>query len=112
MDAEGRTEVSCFLQNEEVFGQTDMFLFGFFYTRGISPEAERTANPVQTSFYHRKSDTFPVKSVSGCSGMTVAKTLCRPDAVNFDFDGLIAVAEPLHRKAFRKELDPLGVRFT
>jgi hypothetical protein len=41
------SEVSCFLQNEEVFGQTDMLLFGFFYTRGISPEAERTANPVQ-----------------------------------------------------------------
>ena len=44
--------------------------------------------------------------------MTVAQSLCRPDAVNFDFDGLIAVAEPLHRKAFRKELDPLGVRLT
>jgi len=42
------SEVSRFRQNEEVFGQTDMLLFGFFYTRGISPEAERTANPVQT----------------------------------------------------------------
>ena len=40
--------------------------------------------------------------------MTVAKTLCRPDAVNFEFDGLIADAEPLYRKAFRKELDPRG----
>jgi hypothetical protein len=26
-----------------------MPLFGLFYTRGISPEAERTANPVQTT---------------------------------------------------------------
>jgi len=43
------SEVSCFRQNEEVFGQTDMLFFGFFYTRGISPEAERTANPVQTT---------------------------------------------------------------
>ena len=32
--------------------------------------------------------------------------------VIFDFDGLIADAEPLHCKAFRKVLDPPGVRFT
>ena len=44
--------------------------------------------------------------------MTVAQTWRRPEAVNFDFDGLIADAEPLYSKAFRKVLDPLGGRRT
>jgi beta-phosphoglucomutase-like phosphatase (HAD superfamily) len=44
--------------------------------------------------------------------MTFVQTLRRPEAVNFDFDGLIADAEPLYCNAFRKVLDPLGVRFT
>jgi hypothetical protein len=32
--------------------------------------------------------------------------------ITSDFDSLIADTEPLHCKAFRKVLDPLGVRFT
>jgi beta-phosphoglucomutase-like phosphatase (HAD superfamily) len=44
--------------------------------------------------------------------MTVVQTLRRSEAVNFDFDGLIAAAEPLYCKAFRKVLDPMGGRFT
>jgi beta-phosphoglucomutase-like phosphatase (HAD superfamily) len=44
--------------------------------------------------------------------MTVFHTLCRPEAIIFDFHGLTADPGTLHRKAFRKVLDPLGVRFT
>ena len=44
--------------------------------------------------------------------MTIVQTLRRPEAVIFDFDGQFADTEPLHCKAFRKVLDPLGVRFT
>jgi HAD superfamily hydrolase (TIGR01509 family) len=40
------------------------------------------------------------------------QTLRRPDAVIFDFDGVIADTEPLHCDAFRKVLEPLGIRFT
>jgi beta-phosphoglucomutase-like phosphatase (HAD superfamily) len=42
--------------------------------------------------------------------MSVKRTI--DVAVHFDFDGLIADTEPLYCKAFRKVLDPLGVRFT
>jgi hypothetical protein len=48
-DAARKGEVSCFRVNEEAFGKTDMRLFGFYYTRGISPGSARTANPVQTT---------------------------------------------------------------
>lgn len=44
--------------------------------------------------------------------MTVVQTLRRPEAVIFDFDGLIADTGPLHCKALRKVLNPLGVRRT
>jgi beta-phosphoglucomutase-like phosphatase (HAD superfamily) len=44
--------------------------------------------------------------------MTVVQTLRRQEAAIFDFDGLIADTEPLHRKGSRKVLDPLRVRFT
>ena len=42
----------------------------------------------------------------------VAQNLRRPEAVIFDFDGVIADTEPLHFDAFRKVLEPLGIRFT
>ena len=64
------------------------------------------------AFHHRKSKTFPVKSVSGCGGMTVVQTLRRSEAIIFDFDGLMADTEPLHCKALRKVINPLGVRRT
>ncbi|MDX1815611.1 MAG: HAD hydrolase-like protein, partial [Thermodesulfobacteriota bacterium] len=35
-------------------------------------------------------------------------TLPRPDAVIFDFDGVIVDSEPLHYKAFQEVLEPLG----
>ncbi len=35
-----------------------------------------------------------------------------PEAVIFDFDGVIADTEPLHCEAFRRVLEPLGIRFT
>ena len=35
----------------------------------------------------------------------------RPDAVIFDFDGVIVDTEPLHCQAFRKVLEPLGIGF-
>jgi hypothetical protein len=44
--------------------------------------------------------------------MTIVQTLRRQEAVNFDFDGRIAGAEPLCRKASRIVLDPLGGSFT
>jgi len=44
--------------------------------------------------------------------MTVVQTLRRPEAVILDFDGLIANTEPLHCKALRKVINPLGVRRT
>jgi beta-phosphoglucomutase len=44
--------------------------------------------------------------------MTVIQTLRRPEAVIFDFDGVIADTEPLHYNAFRKVLEPLGISFT
>ena len=44
--------------------------------------------------------------------MTVIQTVRRPEAVISDFDDLIADIEPLHCKAFRKVLDPPGIRFT
>ena len=36
----------------------------------------------------------------------------RPDAVIFDFDGILVDTEPLHCEAFRKVLEPLGIGFT
>jgi beta-phosphoglucomutase len=47
----------------------------------------------------------------GAAGMAVPKTLRRPEAVVFDFDGVIADTEPLHCDAFRRVLEPLGIRF-
>ena len=38
-------------------------------------------------------------------------TLPRPDAVIFDFDGVIVDSEPLHYKAFQEVLEPLGIAF-
>ncbi len=38
--------------------------------------------------------------------------LPRPDAVIFDFDGVIVDTEPLHYEAFRSVLWPLGIGFT
>lgn len=35
-----------------------------------------------------------------------------PDAVIFDFDGVIADTEPLHHKAFQQALQPLGMGFS
>ncbi len=42
------------------------------------------------------------------------KTLAlpRPDAVIFDFDGVIVDTEPLHYKAFQEVLGPLGIGFS
>jgi len=42
----------------------------------------------------------------------VLQALRRPDAVIFDFDGVIVDTEPLHYRAFRKVLDPMGFGFT
>lgn len=44
--------------------------------------------------------------------MTVFQTWRRPEAVIFDFDGVIADTEPLHFHAFRKVLEPLAISFT
>lgn len=38
-------------------------------------------------------------------------TLPRPDAVIFDFDGVIVDSEPLHYEAFQEVLEPLGIGF-
>jgi len=38
-------------------------------------------------------------------------TLPWPDAVIFDFDGVIVDSEPLHYKAFQEVLEPLGIGF-
>ena len=35
-----------------------------------------------------------------------------PDALIFDFDGVIVDSEPLHCSAFQKILRPMGVEFT
>jgi beta-phosphoglucomutase len=43
--------------------------------------------------------------------MTGCQLLRRPDAVVFDFDGVIVDTEPLHYKAFQKVLLPLGLGF-
>jgi beta-phosphoglucomutase len=37
--------------------------------------------------------------------------LSRPDAVIFDFDGVIVDTEPLHYQAFQEVLEPLGIGF-
>ncbi|NJD61450.1 MAG: hypothetical protein FIA93_01855, partial [Deltaproteobacteria bacterium] len=39
--------------------------------------------------------------------MAVLQTVRRPEAVIFDFDGVIVDTEPLHYDAFRKVLEPL-----
>jgi beta-phosphoglucomutase len=39
-------------------------------------------------------------------------TISRPEAVIFDFDGVIVDTEPLHYKAFQGVLDPLGMGFS
>ena len=38
-------------------------------------------------------------------------TISRPEAVIFDFDGVIVDTEPLHHKAFQGVLEPLGIGF-
>jgi beta-phosphoglucomutase len=43
--------------------------------------------------------------------MTEIQTLDLPEAVIFDFDGVIVDTEPLHYDAFRKVLEPLGISF-
>ena len=35
----------------------------------------------------------------------------RPEAILFDFDGILVDTEPMHYEAFRKVLDPLGMAF-
>ena len=37
--------------------------------------------------------------------------LPRPEAVVFDFDGILVDSEPLHHRAFTEVLDPLGMAF-
>jgi beta-phosphoglucomutase-like phosphatase (HAD superfamily) len=44
--------------------------------------------------------------------MTGVQTLRRPEVAIFDFHGLIGDPGTLHCKAFRKVLDPPGVRFS
>ena len=39
-------------------------------------------------------------------------SLARPEAVLFDFDGILVDSEPMHYVAFRKVLEPLGMDFT
>jgi beta-phosphoglucomutase len=43
---------------------------------------------------------------------TASQKLPRPEAVIFDFDGVIADTERLHFDTFRKVLDPQGISFT
>ena len=43
--------------------------------------------------------------------MTGIVALRKPEAVVFDFDGIIVDTEPLHYKAFQKVLEPLGLGF-
>ncbi len=43
--------------------------------------------------------------------MAAIRTMRRPEAVIFDFDGVIADTEPLHCNAFGKVLEPLGISF-
>jgi beta-phosphoglucomutase len=38
-------------------------------------------------------------------------SLPRPEAVIFDFDGILVDSEPLHHRAFTEVLDPLGMGF-
>jgi beta-phosphoglucomutase len=38
-------------------------------------------------------------------------SLPRPDAVLFDFDGILVDSEPMHYRAFTEVLDPLGMGF-
>jgi len=39
-------------------------------------------------------------------------SLPRPEAVLFDFDGILVDSEPMHYRAFTEILDPLGMGFT
>ena len=39
-------------------------------------------------------------------------SLPRPEAVLFDFDGILVDTEPMHHRAFTEILDPLGMGFT
>jgi beta-phosphoglucomutase len=39
-------------------------------------------------------------------------SLPRPEAVLFDFDGILVDSEPMHHRAFTEVLDPLGMGFT
>ena len=38
-------------------------------------------------------------------------SLPRPEAVIFDFDGILVDSEPMHYRAFTEVLDPLGMGF-
>lgn len=42
--------------------------------------------------------------------MKEPRTILKPEAVIFDFDGVIVDTEPLHFEALRKVLEPLGIR--
>jgi beta-phosphoglucomutase len=63
---------------------------------------------IETILPGRVADTI---GFGGAAGMTVLRTLRRPEAVIFDFDGVIADTEPLHYNAFLKVLEPLGISF-
>ena len=39
-------------------------------------------------------------------------SLPKPEAVLFDFDGILVDSEPMHHRAFTEVLDPLGMGFT
>jgi beta-phosphoglucomutase len=39
-------------------------------------------------------------------------SLPRPEAVLFDFDGILVDSEPMHHRAFNEVLDPLGMGFS
>ena len=39
-------------------------------------------------------------------------SLQRPEAVLFDFDGILVDTEPMHHRAFNEALDPLGMGFS
>lgn len=42
----------------------------------------------------------------------ISLSLPRPEAVFFDFDGILVDTEPMHYEAFRKVLEPRGMGFT
>ncbi len=51
------------------------------------------------------------RSVPAGHAMMESCTIPVPEAVIFDFDGVIVDTEPLHFKALRRVLEPFGIRF-